>query len=138
MAGGELALIVWLSSSYNWNHFHSFLLLPPNIHVEWLDRVELHLIIPGTVKQIERPGNPDESTETQVLDLPLHVESVGLDVHGGEEIVGLTGADYRPSPTAVSLRRQPGLSNSAYTTLGSETTRTLISVGPLSPQTSPK
>ena len=51
--------------------------------------VEFHLIILVTLKEIERAGYPDESTETQVLDLPLHVESDGLDVHGGEEIVSV-------------------------------------------------
>ena len=40
------------------------------------------------MKEIQRPGYPDESTQT--LDLPLHVDDevrgeAGLDVHGEEE-----------------------------------------------------
>ena len=44
------------------------------------------------VKEIQRPGYPDESTQTQVLDLPLHVDvdvevrgETRLDVHGEEK-----------------------------------------------------
>ena len=44
------------------------------------------------VKEIQRPRYPDESTQTQVLDLPLHVDvdvevrgETRLDVHGEEK-----------------------------------------------------
>ena len=68
------------------NHSHT-----PNtrsIHCWW--RLNIHLAaILVIMKEIKRAGYPYESTETQILDLPLHhVErggELGLAVHAGDE-----------------------------------------------------
>ena len=71
------------------------------------------------VKEIQRPGYPDESTQTQVLDLPLHVDDevrgeAGLDVHGEEERRVVTCCWCWPSPTAVTTQQTAAAFSHCY------------------------